>query len=229
MQSIHYWPPEERDRVEFLISEIVRFLRRHPRAEQFEAPVRPGVEMAAVCMMQASGSQQIQKDSPQAPSAPREIEKRLTKIQKLSKDLLDELKDSPLQLDVLLFGENRVILSDNAIVKDVEGRIVSCGDYEKEWGGKDRFTQQLRRLTSVEYEAPHHRSDFVKDLSAEIALNLMLEHSTSEPSSTENGTLRDIAAYLYEIANPSRDGEIHDLKRACDKVMKKYRQSVPHQ
>jgi hypothetical protein len=66
----------------------------------------------------------------------------------------------------------------------------------------------------------------VKELSAEVAWHLMAKHSISEPSSTENSLFREIAAHLYEIACPSGGDILPDLKRACDKVVKKNRKSA---
>ena len=72
------------------------------------------------------------------------MEGRLRKIQKSASKLLAELADSPLQLDLLLFGENRVVLPNTGspIVKDNHkddpGTPLSAEYQREEWGAKTR-------------------------------------------------------------------------------------------
>jgi hypothetical protein len=236
-----YFPQgsEEKDRVEEIAEPIVEILRQNRRRGEDVTKIGTAVGAACNTMMAAGGSQRVQKsDVPKeydpknhfpylpSPSSPKQMEKQLNRIRALSAELLKELQTSPLQLDILIFKENRVIVSDNSVVKNIDGKIVYSGpNFEEKWGAKDRFMKQLGRMAAVEFRAPHHRYDSVKELSAEVAWHLMTIHSTLEPASTENSPFREIAGRLYEIACPS-ESEIPDLKRACDIVVKKFKASA---
>ena len=180
--GIYFWGDHsEQERVEGICDDIVLRLRQHPRGDQSEAEVRKFVASASVVMMDVGASQRIQKDNPTKPAVPKAVEKRLKRVRELSKQLLVELEDSPLQLDMLLFGENRVLLlppeetqafytveaiRDETDPKSEEQvskakRVKIDPKYELEWGAKDRFTKQLIQITGADYKAPHFNTDSV--------------------------------------------------------------------
>lgn len=60
-------------------------------------------------------------------------------------------------------------------------------------------------------------------LCAESAYKLIIKFSETSPSSTEDGPFRTIAGLLFEAITGEQEA---DLKRACDDVMRRRRQSV---
>lgn len=239
LSGIYFWGNHsEQERVEYIINEIVSLLRQHPRREQSEAEVRHFVATASVFMMCAGASQRLSKAVEEKPAVPKAVQERLERIRGLSKQLLVELKDSPLQLDMLLFGENRVLLpreetqafctvgairdkTDRMSEEEVVNRVKIDPKYEEEWGAKDRFTKQLVRITRANYKAPHFNTDSVKDLSAQIADWAISHYSNFVPKNTRKNPFKDLPGLFYEIACPSLIGELAVLKRARAKVSKK--------
>jgi hypothetical protein len=56
-----------------------------------------------------------------------------------------------------------------------------------------------------------------------VAELLIDDWSASGLTGTENEPFRELTSLLYEIACPSDKGELRDLKRACDKVIRRRR------
>ena len=54
-----------------------------------------------------------------------------------------------------------------------------------------------------------------------IAYLLITKYTTEVPTGTEGGLFRTVTGLLYQFAYPTTDGEIVDLKTACDKVLKR--------
>jgi hypothetical protein len=235
--EVHFWDRSEKERIEELIEQIVRRLREYPRDDRSEADVRNFVVIACATMMSAGASQRIQKDHRTAPGVPSEVSKRLKRIRELSKQLLAELGGSPLQLDLLLFRENRVLLlsreATQAFLTDEvrfetdsktgdkvlkAHRIEVDPEYREEWGARDRFVKQLKRITRTNFKAPHFNSDLVKDLSAEMAKRAISHCSSFVPKNTRKSPRGVLTSLFYEVACPSSDGELADLKRARAKV-----------
>jgi hypothetical protein len=143
-------------------------------------------------------------------------------------------------LDLLLFGENRVLLlpleetesfctvgAINETNQNTEEQVSKAErvkidtKYELEWGAKDRFTKQLIRIARADYKAPHFNTDSVKDLSAEIAELAISHFSNFVPKNTRKNPFKDLPGRFYEIAYPSSSGELAVLKRARAKVSRK--------
>jgi hypothetical protein len=90
---------------------------------------------------------------------------------------------------------------------------------------KRDFLNTLKRISAIEYNAS--RGDPVRDLSAEIAYQLISEFSRAEPVSTDNSLFREVTDNLYHIARPPDPDKPATLRRACDKVLNRHRQAAP--
>jgi hypothetical protein len=81
--------------------------------------------------------------------------------------------------------------------------------------------KRLRKVCSRKYGLdPNH--DHAKNLSAQFSHGLMQERSDKKISSTEDQAFRIITSLLYEAVSGQRGA---DLKRACDAVIDRKRQT----
>jgi hypothetical protein len=190
--QIVYWSVSERERVEYIIDEIVRRLRKSRRIGQSEREVRNGVVIACSEMMRAG------MPRPKKPAVMREQTKDLCA---LADQLYIALEKFSPQSSVLASEEREVFKTPKA---------------------KDEFLDRLRRLRHINYRAPPPNYDQVKELSAFIAHFLVRTYSMAKPTNTVDGLFRSITGDLYEVARPSSDGRPSDLKRACQKVIDGY-------
>jgi hypothetical protein len=178
----------ERDRVEYQIDQIVRLIRQHPHQDQSKMDVRSGVFAACLTMIVAGHNQRAQKSSdPRWRATPFEVNKTLNSVPELSSALISALDRLPAHMDMLLFDDDR-------------SSLLQTDPAAEEWSVKNRLVKELRKLSTINCAAPHHKYDFVKKLSGEIACLLMIKHSTATPASTAGGLLRTIAGHLYEVA-----------------------------
>jgi hypothetical protein len=88
----------------------------------------------------------------------------------------------------------------------------------------DPFFAELKRLRKVcaRNYGLHRNYDHAKNLSADFAYSLMREHSDEKITGTKDKAYRTITSLLYEAVS-GQEGA--DLKRACDAVIDRKRQT----
>ena len=86
---------------------------------------------------------------------------------------------------------------------------------------RNQFIEHLEQLTAITYRKPPRNIDRVKHDCANHAYLLITKYTTEVPTGTEGGLFRTVTGLLYQFAYPTTDGEIVDLKTACDKVLKR--------
>ena len=98
-------------------------------------------------------------------------------------------------------------------------RFVGLGHGEN----RKRFIEQLERLTKLTYRKPPRNIDREKRLSAVFAHLLITKHTVETPTGTQGGLFRTVTGLIHQFVCPTADGEIVDLKSACDEVLKHVR------
>jgi hypothetical protein len=228
-EQIVYPSDDERDRVEYIIDEIVRRLRQHRHPERSEPSVRDGVVTACSTMLCAGASLPSRRRREWPGSLrPDTVKKRITNIRELAGNLYDALLDISPGEEMLAFEEYGVFEELGSIVTKVSkhesGRAKKPQWEEVFKHNKRDFLNRLRRLQTLPYRDPP-LNDQVQQLSAEIAYKMMCRYSNAKPTGTKDGLFQEITKHLYEVARPSPDGKVFDPKRPCDRVLKRHRPS----
>jgi hypothetical protein len=197
---------DEQERVEYIIDEIVRHLRRHYHPpKQSGREVRIAVVEACGLMMQNVGVQFPTRKRGKLPAKlqPAAIETLTNDIRKRADNLYRILQDMPIELEMCVFDKSRGF---------------------DPFYAKEEFLERLHRLRTITYRKPP-LYDQVKESCAEIACFLMCKYSGVPPTGTEDSELQEIARLLYEAVCPSADGTVVNFKRACDRALRRYRPS----
>jgi hypothetical protein len=90
----------------------------------------------------------------------------------------------------------------------------------------NQFIEYLERLAGITYRKPPRNINRVKRDCAKVAYLLIIKCTNTKPSSTPGGLLRTVAGLLHQFACPTADGEIVDLKTACDAVCNRARAGI---
>jgi hypothetical protein len=175
---------------------------------------------------------------------PRPYRKHAKKLDKALGAVEDLLASSPQTLARSLFNRVRFMFLDPSLVaiakehslvsiaatKSIKERMADYqmrvySDYQT-W--LDAFVTELRRLREVcaQDYGLHPNYDHAKNLSAELAYDLMRKLSDQKITGTEDGAFRTISGLLYEVISGQQD---LDLKRACDAVLAFMKPPLPQQ
>jgi hypothetical protein len=196
---------DEQERVEYIIDEIVRHLRRHYRPKQSQREVRIAVVGACGLLMQNVGVQPPKRKRSELPAKlqPAVIKKLTNDIRERADSLYRTLQDIPIELEMCVFDKSR--------------------GFDPLYA-KEEFLERLERLRTITYCKPP-LYDQVKESCADFACILMCKYSGIPPTGTEESELQEIARLLYEAVCPSDDGTVVNFKRACDRALRRYRPS----
>jgi len=86
---------------------------------------------------------------------------------------------------------------------------------------RNAFIEGLERLSALNYRRPPRNIAPAKRACGQLAYILITQCTTQKPTGTAGGLLRTIAGLLHQFAYPTQDGEIVDLKTACDQVLRR--------
>jgi hypothetical protein len=90
----------------------------------------------------------------------------------------------------------------------------------------NQFIDSLEQLAALTYSKPPPNTDRVKRECAKLAYLLITRCTTQKPSGTVGGLFRTIAGLLHQFACPTHEGEIVDLKTACDEVLRRAKAGI---
>ena len=88
----------------------------------------------------------------------------------------------------------------------------------------NEFIERLERLAALTYRRPPRNIDLAKRACATLAYLLITRCTTQKPTGTAGGLFRNVAGLLHQYACPTQDGEIADLKTACDEVLRRVKE-----
>jgi hypothetical protein len=92
------------------------------------------------------------------------------------------------------------------------------------FGQSDRWNvviECLEGLAALTHSKPPRNFDPAKRACATLAYLLITRCTTQKATGTAGGLFRTVAGFLHQFAYPTRDGEIVDLKTACDEVLRR--------
>jgi hypothetical protein len=85
----------------------------------------------------------------------------------------------------------------------------------------NEFIEFLESLAALTHPKPPRNFDPAKRACAAVAYLLITTCTTQKPTGTAGGLFRTVAGLLHQFAYPTPDGEIVDLKTACDEVLRR--------
>jgi hypothetical protein len=140
---------DEQERVEYIIDEIVRHLRRHYRPKQSQREVRIAVVGACGLLMQNVGVQPPKRKRSELPAKlqPAVIKKLTNDIRERADSLYRTLQDIPIELEMCVFDKSR--------------------GFDPLYA-KEEFLERLERLRTITYCKPP-LYDQVKESCADFA------------------------------------------------------------